>query len=421
MRRRALLVVAGGAVAGSVAGCLGGLAGGTDPVDGRHQWGYDPGSSDYAAGLAGPAEAPSHRHLYADMGGLPLTDEGVLYSPTAAIGFDGTRHWDTELPVDGGRLRPALHEDTVLCVGREPRLCWALDREDGTERWRTELAAHATETDSGAEVSAVPNAWLTVQDDRAYFSTAIGIGCVDLRDREEAWHTTLYEATPAQGQPAFRPPAATDDHVVTVNQFAFDDTPPVVYALEQSSGDVAWTADIEGNARGAGPPVVADDQVYVVSPVTDPPGEEGDHQWVQVTAIEADDGDIAWRTVVPGVSHYHVAVGDGRLYVGHGGADATDPGMVSAVDTADGDVVWTTEVETTLLFVTLAAERLYVLDAHHLRALDRTDGEPVWAIDLMETLAGVTFPTDLELVECPPVIDDGRVFLRYKHGLAGLW
>ena len=423
MHRRSFLALTGGSGLVATAGCLTRIPGldlgsSTPPVEGRLQWGYDAGSSDYAAGMSGPSSQPSHQRLYSEMQGIPVITDDTLYTPTAAYSVDGTRQWTQSAPVEGGRLRSAIFEGSIICAGRDPRMVWAQDLADGAEQWRLELPAYRRETQAGASVASMPQQWLTVANEQAYFSTGIGINGVDLHDPTERWHTDLHQQE-TENPPGFRAPAAIDGQVVTVNRYALHDLPPVVYALDQTNGDVTWTAEIEGDAFAAGPPTAVDDTVYVMSPVNDPPDVEGDHQWTQVTAIDAADGETRWRTAVDGPSEGHVAVGDGTVYVGHG--KLNDPPKVTAIDSTDGSIRWTGNTGSRIIFITIAEDRLYVFNSIFLHAIRRSDGETVWEINLIETLEGIAENTDPGLVICPPVVYEDRLFITYRHGVAGLW
>jgi hypothetical protein len=153
VNRRSYLTAAAGIV-GALAGCLGNTAGNnpdeTEPLPGRYQYGYDAGNSHYAAGLTGPTEEPSFQRVYADVPEAPLTADETLYSSRTAVGFNGDREWNAPEPVDGVPIHPALYEGSVLCVGLEPRLLWAISREDGTEQWRAEFSEAEREVEHGA-------------------------------------------------------------------------------------------------------------------------------------------------------------------------------------------------------------------------------------------------------------------------------
>ena len=417
MRRRSLLASVGASIAGSIAGCLGDDASIAEPgpLEGRHQWGYDARNSNDAAGLAGPTDEPSQQALYTEMGGVPLTDDGILYTSTAAIGFDGERLWDSSPPVEGSRLAPAIYEDTVVCAGSDPELCWAIDRADGTERWQVDLSASV----------AGRGLWVTVQDDNAYFATGEGVGCVDLDAREEAWQADLSDEYPFEMPGEWLSPAATAEHVFTLNDSYGHGEGQFLYGLDRETGTVDWTAEIEGEPWSFRPPLVGSEYAFVVSQANDPPGTdgaEGEHQWTQIAAVDPGDGEVAWRTAVDGTSDYWESVGGGTLFLGHGKLDGPDsPGKLSAVDTSDGTVEWTVQLDTRVVSVTATDEMVYALDSEHVRAFDRDDGDAVWSIDLVEVLEGVDSGADLGPSIPPLVVDDGRLFFHDGESVAGLW
>ena len=419
MNRRLYLAALSGVV-GALAGCLESddstAIDDPGPLDGRYQHGYDAGNSRYAVGLAGPTEKPTLQRRYTGLKESPLTADGGLYTTAAAVGFDGDRRWDPS-SVDGDwgyRLAPAIYEDSVVSVATDEPVLQAFERADGTEGWQVELSEVAR--------GDMAPAWLVVLDDRAYYPTSEGVGCVDLDAREEAWQAELteqYEALPDYG---WHSPAATEEHVYALN--AYSDEPRRLYALDPGSGAVDWTADL-GFPVVAGfmGPAVGQRYVFVLAvnhprdnANDDAAGDgEDDERWVSVVAIDPADGEIAWTTPLAGLTRSvtGLAAADDRVYVTHGGLELDEPpwagpALLTELDAADGTVEWTTEIETNPVRLTVTGDLIFVVDSGYCLAVDRDGGDVLWRLALKD--AWETSDSEPQLAG-PPVVHDGRLFL----------
>lgn len=404
MNRRQLLAALGSSGASAVAGCLGtGRSYDTvpaegEPPDGRHQFGFDARNSNYAPTATGPDDEPAIEQAYEGIGPRPLLADGVLYHSTTAVGLDGTERWDVPEPVDTPGS-PALHDNSLIGAGSDPDVVYALDLADGSERWRAALSV-------GPSFGPV-----TVLGDHAYVATVSGIGAVDLAKRQEAWQAELTADHPTRGQstPHWRFPAATPEHVFTVDGSGRRET-ELLYALDRTSGEIDWTAEFEVGPDGtvAHAPQVGDRYVYLVT-LVDRPDADVDHSaWTRLVAVDPAAGDVAWTMLFEGNTMFGTALADGTVYIAHGGVDADDPGTLSAIDAATRTTEWTADTDAGQVPLTVTAETVYAGDLNHYRAFDRADGTLDWSLNLPEA---VTEQTDHEPAERAlwPVVHDGML------------
>jgi outer membrane protein assembly factor BamB len=155
------------------------------------------------------------------------------------------------------------------------------------------------------------------------------------------------------------------------------------HALERTDGTERWSYDVGGQVEA---PALADGTVYVgnFSPA--------------ITAIDAADGTLEWRTEVPRDDARRfvarrVAVADGAVYAGANGDfrafDAADGTERWRVAVGEGPVVQSPPV--------VGADDVFVSLGDSLRALAPADGRERWA----RSTGGSTHP---------PVVRDGTVF-----------
>lgn len=223
------------------------------------------------------------RSLASDDATAPTVTDGTVYVSTRAAhaAFDaatGDRRWATRderwtagdsepgrLTTDN--LAPAVGADRVVVPTAEGIA--ALDRTDGTPRWRQPV---------GRVVSAP-----TVADGAVYVpSVDRGLIAVDLGSGDRLWR---WDATPC-----WATPAVTDDRVYA----AAGMTPA---ALDRS-GDPVWRGDSLGGAVSTGVAVVGDTVVTA-------------SHTIALAAVDADSGAENWR-IADGNGSFHapIAVGD---------------------------------------------------------------------------------------------------------------
>ena len=146
------------------------------------------------------------------------------------------------------------------------------------------------------------------------------VEAVDLRTGEPVW------TTPVQLEDVVRTPVAADDATAYVG-----DAGGFVTAIELSSGEVRWTADLGTSIAGAVTP--DGDRAYVAT--------LGEQQTAGVVvALDVSTGEEVWRTDEDAVLGNLVSgpvVTDGRIF-------ALEPGFVVALRATDGALLWRTEI-----------------------------------------------------------------------------
>ena len=146
------------------------------------------------------------------------------------------------------------------------------------------------------------------------------LAAVDLRTGESVWPS----AVPLED--AVRTPVAVDEAAAYVG-----DISGVVTAVELSSGEVRWSADLGTSIAGA---VTVDGERALVATVG-----EGQTPGV-VVALDRTSGEELWRTgedVIRGSVVSPPVVADGRILL-------LEPGSVVALDASDGAFLWRTEI-----------------------------------------------------------------------------
>ncbi|WP_227133900.1 outer membrane protein assembly factor BamB family protein [Halorubellus salinus] len=178
----------------------------------------------------------------------PAVVDGVLYaaSPAGVLGaydvgpaYDvalSTSRWTRFDDVEGGITAPTVDDDTVYAAfyngdAADSRL-YALDRTDGSERWRFDVDLQASPA---------------VTDDSVYLLSDDGVMyALDRSDGSVRWRTATSESTNAA-------PTVADGVV-----YAGTDS---LHAFDAEAGAERWTYDTDYAVVGA--PAVVDDVVYV--------------------------------------------------------------------------------------------------------------------------------------------------------------
>jgi outer membrane protein assembly factor BamB len=219
------------------------------------------------------------------------------------------------------------------------------------------------------------------------------VDAVDLRTGEPAW------TAPVQLEDVVRVPVASDDTTAYVG-----DLSGTVTAIELSSGEVRWTADMGTSIAGA---ISLDgDRAYVAT--------VGEQQMPGVVvALDASTGDEVWRSPEDAVLGNLVSapvVADGRIFV-------LEPGFVVALTATDGGLSWRTEIvnpQTTpfspqgigSLAPVAAVGRVFVVDVSgRVYGLDAKSGAELWDHALND-------PSQLS----PPVLTPDHVLVPADAG-----
>jgi outer membrane protein assembly factor BamB len=167
----------------------------------------------------------------------------------------------------------------------------------------------------------------------------------------------------------------------------------VLHALDAATGNETWQFRASGPMHGSA--AVVDGVAYF--------GTTDGHLY----ALDMSTQELRWPvTQTPGSISRTIAVGDGIVYAGSGGATPVDSGSLGAYDATTGDLRWSAELEPgNTSTPSIAGGRVFVaggLDAttgdHGVFAFDATSGSPAWptpfAAPANETLLlGAVTPT----------------------------
>ena len=207
----------------------------------------------------------------------------------------------------------------------------------------------------------VSRSGVTVEGDRAFVGLDGGsVVGVDLADGTVAWQRDL------DGQLVTS--LAASDGLVFAGLQGDGDTPPVLAAIDQATGEVRWRYEPTGAASIVSAPSVADSAVHAVFTGLSE---------TSVVALDAGTGEQIWSQRLD--SAFDVAappvVAGGAVYV-------TDPrGQSRALDAASGEQRWDFAQNSIVLRTVpvLVAEHLIVptIDGE-LAAIEVTTGELVW-------------------------------------------
>ena len=181
-----------------------------------------------------------------------------------------------------------------------------------------------------------------------------------------------------------------------------------LYALDSVTGSSLWQHSTRGQAENCVPtqPVVVDDVVYISSICRD--CDRGLFGGVlvtlDVTALDAETGDMLWRHEKGALEGTRPVVSGGRVFL------ASPEGGVTALDATSGDPQWQHEPGERFIsprFDTpvVSGSTLYGAAADDLiYALDAATGDLVWR---HEIAGGVT---------SAPVVDHGAVYITSSDG-----
>ena len=292
----------------------------------------------------------------------PVIADGlaVTAGPEALYGVDlasGEQRWSVSR--DGPPAPPAIATDgdRTLVLFTDGR-----DAESATLR-AIDLATQKDAWDASVTLGAVSRTGVSVDGALAFVGDGDGtVYAVDVATGTEAWTAEL--AGESKG-----PLAIADGKVFAVPlDQDFSALAATVVALEETSGDTAWTYDIEPAFAYSSLPAVGQGWVVVVSP--SPTGGV-------VRALATEDGSLVWSTRLsaPASPWAAPAVIDDAVY-------ATDvSGGLHAFDGTAADQEWQFQFNERVLRsspVVLPGHVLVGLADGSLGAVDRTSGRLVW-------------------------------------------
>ncbi|AHF74557.1 outer membrane biogenesis protein BamB [Candidatus Sodalis pierantonius str. SOPE] len=192
----------------------------------------------------------------------------------------------------------------------------------------------------------------------------------------------------------------------------------VVKALDADSGKEIWSTDLSIRtgflsrnrpAQLSGGVTAAGDRVYVGS------------ELAKVYALDAQDGSLAWETMVAGEALSTPVVSDGVVLV------HTSNGMLQALNEADGAVKWTVNLDVPPLTLrgesaptTAFGAAIVGGDNGRVSAVMINQGQLIWQQRISQP-SGATEIVRINDVQTTPVVVNGVVYaLAYNGNLAAL-
>lgn len=334
-----------------------------DGPDGWPQYAVDHRLSGYHPSATGPDGEvdvkweiePGEDGNYINM--QPVLHDSTLYVGTSAselfaIDFEsGEVEWDWVSSMNTGDIETCtVLDDSLYVTGVGSR---AIDRSDGTERWRQDSAPEGWVTYDGEFYGIAGGRDLTefgvlvtidretgeqtvlrefedglgaseiaIRDGIGYVTYEDGVIALDIEDGETVWE---WERS-ADVEPDIYGSVAIDEDTVYATEGEYlgvrGDTPedererPGLYAIDADTGEARWTGRLPSYPL-VEPPAVDDDTVYV-----------GTSQ--STFAVDADDGEILWE--IDQECRIKPAIVDGTVY-------ARDDDLV-ALNPESGDVEW---------------------------------------------------------------------------------
>jgi outer membrane protein assembly factor BamB len=327
--------------------------------------------------------------------GVPSTTGAVSTTdaPATTVAAASSRQpvWRVAASISGSSLPslvgPEAAGDVILVPGGTAGGgVTAYDAGTGAQRWRYD-------TGSAAFVRAVGDGIAVVAPQYG------SIAGVELTSGQERWRLAL----PA-GASAGR--AAVVGSRVYVgasypSEGALD--APVVYALDASTGQVAWSRSLErGTQLQFAPPVVADGWVLVA----DTPHHPGSAPSSHVHAIDAASGAVRWRADLGSDrSAFHdqsPLVAGGVVYA------VSNAGLLLAVDATSGRERWRRQSSSGIVMLAGAAEDgVLAVVGSNLVSLDAGDGAERWQVATAARWGSSwTIPTADTVI----VVEPGRTF-----------
>jgi outer membrane protein assembly factor BamB len=173
-----------------------------------------------------------------------------------------------------------------------------------------------------------------------------------------------------------------------------------VNAVDLATGEPVWGSPVQLEAL-VRTPVAADERAAYVGDV------DG-----RVTAIELTSGEVRWTADLGTPTAGAVTLDGGRAYVATVGGQQT-PGIVVALDTSTGDEVWRSEEEAVLANLVstpiVADGRILALEPGFVVTLDARDGRLLWRTEIVNPQTTPFAPQGIATLA--PVSSDGQAFV----------
>ena len=343
-----------------------------------------------------PATVPTYRGDHGRSGVMP--GPGPIAAPIVDWQFETGEPTESSVAIDGELIVLATQRGSVI----------ALDRADGTERWRVLL---------GTRVGSSP----TIADGFVIVGSDAGVHALDVRDGRPHW--TAADVGQTRGSPVVISElvvaATAENHLA---------------AIDVATGELQWRVNLPA---GISRSLAATEEMVVA-------GLEGG----VIVAASPSDGSTIWSADlgVPG-SIATPVVAAGRVFAA-GGIDGTaDRAALAALDALDGTELWRYERPEggTVWPPAVSGDLAFVMTADGtIACLDARTGEQLWIavgageLDALPSLASgtvyggtragevvaVAAETGVELwrhqlqgVPFAPAVVDGRVFVLTSLGV----
>jgi outer membrane protein assembly factor BamB len=313
---------------------------------------------------------------------LYVADSGT--GSVSAVAADDTVRWRYD-EFDRTRWPVAVSDGTVVALTENADshvLLQGIDTEDGTVRWDIDTTASFR----GILLPIAP----TVRGGIVYICTNTGVRAVQIDDGTAEWHTEL-GAHVVEGpdgsswRTLWATPAVTENHVYTFDRNDTSGDTRTIHALDHG-GNIAWKREIPvpDDWRIPGHVVAGESRLFVVAHREDVrlmghngTDADGKSPKSRLFALDADTGDTAWRTDFEGAAPTPPALAGGILFVTSRRDDGS--GRLLAYDVESQCVRWEYESDRGVVGTpAVTPEALCISEGDRLTALDVQNGEPRW-------------------------------------------
>lgn len=359
----------------------------------------DSANAGYHPRASGPTDAVAEQWQFAaaetdaSVSELAVSETSVYVGDRANVyaidRTDGSERWRFET---GERTygTPAIADDTVY-VRVGDHLVFALAAGTGEERWRFEMERTGDSPDRSGP---------TVADGTVYVGgTNRTLYALDGRTGEERWGSLHGEE---QGPGTVRTPAAVEKAVFVVAR------QNDVYALDPSDGAEQWHFEATKPGRttwAQGAPTVAGGTVYVGVRAKEP--QLGDAVDGRLYALATDDGAVRWHVDTRYPLGRNIAVDGSTVYASGSASGFGSGGELQALDPADGGRRWRVETDRGVGVPAIVEDTVYApLTSRH---PDRPEEHPfhVAAVATGDGSERWRYPfTDHGSVTTPVVVDE---------------
>ncbi|WP_323676433.1 PQQ-binding-like beta-propeller repeat protein [Halorubellus sp. PRR65] len=259
---------------------------------------------------------------------------------------------------EGELVRPPVVVDDAVVTAAEREPAYALDAENGSERWTTD-----------ADVAGRRRP--VVVDDTVVFSNVRGMTAVAAGDGRERWR--------ADANISSRP--AVDGRTLYAYGFEYSQE---LAAVDVDTGSVQWSREPESGLGGARSTVFVDGVVVDT------------HYKDAVYGFDAANGDQLWSFPNPkdGTEPIDLATDGTRVFATYSNSTSGGAGPLVALDPADGSLQWSQHEDGETLesspYLVAHDDTLYVSHTG-LHAVDPTNGFTKW---FNEDVHGIVTPAD---------------------------